>query len=91
MPRSIEDKKRMLLRVRRIKGQVDALERGLESGTDCDALLQQIAAVRGAAHGLMSELMEIHIRDELGQPDLSDQEKVARVNGVASLVRSYLK
>jgi DNA-binding FrmR family transcriptional regulator len=91
MPRSSEDKKRMLLRVRRIKGQVEALERGLESGVDCDALLQQIAAVRGASHGLMSELMEIHIRDELGQPDLSDLEKVARVNGVASLVRSYLK
>ncbi|WP_413734100.1 metal/formaldehyde-sensitive transcriptional repressor [Sodalis sp. RH21] len=91
MPRSLDDKQRILLRVRRIKGQVEALERGLEAGLDCGALLQQIAAVRGASHGLMSEIMEIHIRDELGQDGLSEAEKAERVNGVASLVRAYLK
>ncbi|HEY0209024.1 metal/formaldehyde-sensitive transcriptional repressor [Acerihabitans sp.] len=91
MPRSAEDKNRVLLRVRRIKGQVEALERGLETGVDCGALLQQIAAIRGASHGLMSEIMEIHIRDELGEEALTAAQKSARLNDVASLVRSYLK
>lgn len=70
MPHSPEDKKRILTRVRRIRGQVDALERALESGDPCLAILQQIAAVRGAANGLMGEMVEIHLKDELvtGKP-----------------------
>lgn len=65
MPHSPEDKKRILTRVRRIRGQVEALERALESGEPCLAILQQIAAVRGASNGLMSEMVEIHLKDEL--------------------------
>lgn len=70
MPHSPEDKKRIMTRVRRIRGQVDALERALESGDPCLAILQQIAAVRGAANGLMGEMVEIHLKDELvtGRP-----------------------
>lgn len=67
MPHSPEDKKRILTRVRRIRGQVEALERALESGEPCLAILQQIAAVRGASNGLMSEMVEIHLKDELVQ------------------------
>lgn len=44
MPHSPEDKKRIMTRVRRIRGQVDALERATESGDPCLAILQQIAA-----------------------------------------------
>jgi DNA-binding FrmR family transcriptional regulator len=76
MPHSPEDKKRILTRVRRIRGQVDALERALESGDPCLAILQQIAAVRGAANGLMGEMVEIHLKDELvtgRQPRISGQ------------------
>ncbi len=58
MPHSPEDKKRILTRVRRIRGQVDALERALESGNPCLAILQQIAAVRGAANGLMGKWLK---------------------------------
>lgn len=70
---------------------MEALERSLETGADCSAILQQISAIRGASHGLMSEIMEIHIRDELGQHDLTEVQKANRLNEVASLVRSYLK
>ena len=47
MPHSPEDKKRALSRVRRIRGQVEALERALESGEPCMTILQQIASIRG--------------------------------------------
>ena len=50
MPHSPEDKKRALSRVRRIRGQVEALERALESGEPCMTILQQIASIRGAAN-----------------------------------------
>ncbi|MCL1076144.1 metal/formaldehyde-sensitive transcriptional repressor [Shewanella dokdonensis] len=86
MPNSLEDKKRVLARVRRIKGQCEALERGLESGATCASILQQIAATRGAINGLMAEVLETHIREEFSPPE--DGEKIKEL---LVLVRSYLK
>ena len=91
MPQSPADKAKALARVRRIRGQLDALERALEAGADCAPVLQQIAAIRGAVNGLMSEVMEAHIREEFGQPAGSDAQRQARVAEMTGLVRSYLK
>ncbi|WP_363799268.1 formaldehyde-responsive transcriptional repressor FrmR [Lysobacter firmicutimachus] len=90
MPHSPEEKKRVLTRVRRIKGQTEALERALEADSDCAAVLQQIAAIRGAINGLMSEVLESHIREELGQA-VADRGRNASIDEIAALVRSYLK
>lgn len=91
MPHSPEEKKKVQARVRRIRGQCDALERALEAGSDCAPVLQQIAAIRGAVNGLMSEVMEAHLREAFGQPAASDTQRAARVAEMAALVRSYLK
>ena len=91
MPHSPEEKKRVLARVRRIRGQCDALERALETGVDCGPVLQQIAAIRGAVNGLMSEVMEAHVREEFGQPATDDDRCAERVAELATLIRSYLK
>lgn len=91
MPHSPEDKKRILTRVRRIRGQAEALERALENGDPCLAILQQIAAVRGAANGLMGEMMEIHLKDELVSGDTSEEQRALRMAAVGNLLRSYLK
>lgn len=91
MPHSPEEKKRVLARVRRMRGQVEALERALEAGADCAPVLQQIAALRGAANGLMSEVLESHLREQFGQPARNAGEREARVAEMTALVRSYLK
>ncbi|HWK61316.1 MAG TPA: metal/formaldehyde-sensitive transcriptional repressor [Eoetvoesiella sp.] len=91
MPHSPQEKKRVLARVRRISGQCGALERALEAGADCAPVLQQIAAIRGAVNGLMSEVMEAHIREEFGPATISDTQRAERVSELAGLVRSYLK
>ena len=52
MPHTINGKKKLLTRIRRVKGQAEALERALESEIDCTAILQQIASIRGAVNGL---------------------------------------
>lgn len=91
MPHSPEDKKRILTRVRRIRGQAEALERALENGDPCLTILQQIAAVRGAANGLMGEMMEIHLKDELVSGDTSEEQRALRMAEVGNLLRSYLK
>ena len=91
MPHSPQEKKRVLARVRRIRGQCDALERALDTGVDCGPVLQQIAAIRGAVNGLMSEVMEAHVREEFGQPATDDDRRAERVAELATLIRSYLK
>ncbi len=69
MSHTIHGKKKLLARVRRIKGQTGALETALEQEGDCAAILQQIAAIRGAVNGLMLEVLEGHMREHLGAPE----------------------
>lgn len=91
MPHTIKDKKQLLTRVRRIKGQTEALERGLDSGSDCSAILQQIAAIRGAVNGLMLEVLEGHMRDHLGTDAIPPDQRQADLEQVVRVLRSYLK
>ncbi|APO97326.1 metal/formaldehyde-sensitive transcriptional repressor [Xanthomonas vesicatoria] len=91
MPHSPLEKKRALARVRRLRGQCDALERALASGADCAPVLQQIAAIRGAVNGLMSQVLEAHIREDFGHAAASDAQRAERVQELLGLVRSYLK
>lgn len=78
-------------RVRRIRGQIDALERSLEGDAECRAILQQIAAVRGAANGLMAEVLESHIRETFDRNDCYSREVSQSVDDTIELVRAYLK
>lgn len=83
--------KKLLARVRRMKGQVEALEKVLAGNSDCGAVLQQIAAIRGAANGLMGEVLESHIREHLGEHAASAAERQADLEQVVTVLRSYLK
>ena len=86
MPHSAEDKHRAITRLRRIRGQAEALERAVEAGTDCAPILQQLAAMRGAVHGLMADLLDSHLRETLAaQPSATD------IDEMLALLRSYLK
>ncbi|WP_322102661.1 formaldehyde-responsive transcriptional repressor FrmR [Paraburkholderia sp. J41] len=91
MPHSIEEKKRVLARVRRMRGQIDALERALEEGAECGPILQQIAAVRGAVNGLMAGVLESHLREEFAHLPKSSAAQQKSIEEVVSLVRSYLR
>lgn len=91
MSHMIHGKKRILTRIRRIKGQADALEKALEQDVECIAILQQIAAIRGAANGLMAEVLEGHIREHLGVEDLSQEQRQIEIEQVVGILKSYLK
>ena len=91
MPHTIKGKKQLLTRVRRIKGQAEALEKALEQEADCSAVLQQIAAIRGAANGLMAEVLEGHLREHLGADNISPQQRREDLDQVVTVLRSYLK
>jgi len=85
----IRHDRKLLARVRRIGGQVASLERALGSDdTDCGAVLQQLAAVRGAVNGLILTVLEGHLRHHL-DTDASTHE--AELAPVLAVLRSYLK
>ncbi len=91
MPHSPQEKKRVITRLRRIRGQAEALERAVEAGTECAALLQQLAALRGAANGLMAEVLDSHLRETFGATPGASPELEAEIGQLMRLVRSYLK
>ncbi|PWC17962.1 hypothetical protein DDT52_14895 [Brenneria roseae subsp. roseae] len=91
MSHTIKSKKKLLARVRRIKGQMEAVEKALEKETACLNILQQIAAVRGAVNGLMTEVLEGHIREHLMDESHSSQERSDDLEEIVSVIRSYLK
>jgi DNA-binding FrmR family transcriptional regulator len=63
-----KNKTKTLSRVRRIKGQVEAIERALEGESECEEILQLVASCRGALNGLMAELIEGHLRYHVLDP-----------------------
>jgi FrmR/RcnR family transcriptional regulator, repressor of frmRAB operon len=92
MAHTTRDKDKLLVRVRHIRGQIDAIERALESEHECTGTLQLMAACRGALNGLMAEVMEGHIRFHVlaagngkRSPELEAAEELIDV------VRAYLK
>jgi len=68
MSHTIREKTKLLNRVRRIRGQVEAVERALEQEIGCADVLQLITAARGAINGLMGEVIKDHIRMHLIDP-----------------------
>lgn len=91
MPHTIRGKKQLLTRVRRIKGQTEALEKALEQETECAGVLQQIAAIRGAVNGLMVEVLEGHLREHLGPEAVLPEQRSEDLEQVVGVLRSYLK
>ncbi|SDP44798.1 metal/formaldehyde-sensitive transcriptional repressor [Phyllobacterium sp. OV277] len=92
MSHTIAEKTKLIARIRRLKGQMEAVERGLEAEVPCGEILNLVASVRGAVNGLMGELIEDHIRMHVVDPD--KDEDAERAQGAAELidvVRKYLK
>ncbi len=85
-----QDKSRLLARVRRIRGQVEGLEKALAQDVDCTALLTQVAAFRGAAQGLMVELLSEHLKHHVAAPQALSERELA-VDDIAAILRTYLK
>ena len=65
MTHTVCGKAKLLARVRRMKGQMEAIERALEAETGCEQAMHLIAGVRGAMAGLMAEVVEDHVRTHL--------------------------
>lgn len=81
----------LVARVRRIAGQLSSIERGLTDGADCTAVLQQVAAIRGAVNGLLDEVLEAHLREHVAAVDLTPAERAQGAQDVLAAIRRYAK
>ena len=85
-----KEKQKLVARIRRIRGQVDPIERSLSSGDDCADVLMLLANVRGGINSLMAEVLEDHIRLHM-LTEKSEHPPTELAEDLIDLVRAYLK
>jgi len=89
---TVHNKQKLLARVRRIRGQVESIERALEQEAGCEKVMHLLAGVRGAMNGLMAEVVEDHVRthlvDEQRHPHALNIEAV---DHLIDVIRTYVK
>lgn len=91
MSHTTKNKERTLSRVRRIKGQVEAIERSLENESDCEEILQLVASCRGALNGLMAELIDGHLRHHVLDPSQKTRpSQLQAADELMAVVKRYL-
>ncbi|MBN8812772.1 MULTISPECIES: metal/formaldehyde-sensitive transcriptional repressor [unclassified Sphingomonas] len=81
----------LLARVRRIGGQVGAVERAMQGDSSCAEILQLVAAVRGAVNGLLDEIIADHLQAHVAHPALSDAERAQGAEDLLAVIRRYAK
>ena len=86
-----KEKQKLVARIKRIRGQVDSIERSLSAGDDCADILMLLANVRGGINSLMAEVLEDHIRLHLLSTDKSLTPPQELAEDLIDLVRAYLK
>lgn len=85
------NKDSLIKRVKRIAGQIQAVEKALASDADCAKTLHLVAATRGAINGLMEEIIEEHARAHVADPSLSEEERNKGVEELLEAIRRYAK
>lgn len=90
MGHTVQNKSKLLARVRRLKGQMEAIERALEAEASCAEILNLAASVRGATNGLVVELIEDHLRNHVVDVE-SDTLRTSGAEELIEVMRRHLK
>src|ERR1700733_13864530 len=89
---TVREREKLIARVRRIRGQIEGIERALVEEKGCHAVLQTVTAARGALNGLVAELIEDHVRFHVLDPDEKLSQRRARATDeLVDIVRAYVK
>jgi len=92
MSHAITEKQKLLNRTRRLRGQIEALERALAADAGCAEIMQLLTASRGAINALMAEVVEDHIRLHMIEPDRAPTAREAEAGEeLIAVLHSYIK
>ena len=87
-----KEKAKLLNRIRRMRGQLEAIERAVDAENECATVLQQATACRGALDGFIAEVIEDHIREHMVDPhEPRDSPRAAAAEELIDIVHQYLK
>ena len=90
MAHTIREKTKLLGRVRRLRGQMEAVERALEAEAPCGEVLQLLASIRGALAGLTGEVMEDHLHEHIVHA-ADDKQRARAADELAEALRTYIR
>jgi DNA-binding FrmR family transcriptional regulator len=85
------EKQKLLSRIRRLAGQIAAVERSVTEGQECADILMLLATIRGGVNSLMAEILEDHVRLHITHPGRGAESREELTEDLISLVRAYLK
>jgi DNA-binding FrmR family transcriptional regulator len=92
MTHAIHEKQKLLNRVRRLRGQVDAIERALEAEGSCTEVMRLLTAARGAMNGMMAEVVEDHIQMHMMEANRKPtRDEIEAADELVEVLRSYIK
>ena len=92
MTHTVADKQKLLNRVRRLRGQIDALERGLDAEAGCTEIMRLLTAARGAINGIMAEVVEDHILMHMVDSDRkASRSEQQAADELLDVLRTYIK
>jgi DNA-binding FrmR family transcriptional regulator len=91
LPEISKEKQKLFSRIKRLGGQIGAVERAVTDGDECADILMLLAAIRGGVNSLMAEILEDHIRLHVTHPNRGAQSPEELTEDLISLVRAYLK
>ena len=92
MAHIFRDQRKMLNRVRRIRGQIESIEHAIMREADCSQILHTISACRGAIDSLMAEVFDGHIRFHVANPNEDPASERARATQeLIDVIKAYLR
>jgi DNA-binding FrmR family transcriptional regulator len=83
-------KKKLVARIRKVKGQIDAVERALTEERGCEEVVRTIAAARGAMNALAAEVLCDHLQDHLAAPRISKGGREVAAMELARVIRQFV-
>ena len=90
MAHTIRDRDKLIARVRRLKGQIEGIERALEAEKPCAEILRQVASARGAMSGFTVEVIEDHLREHVLYAH-TEPERRQGAEELIEVIRTYMK
>jgi DNA-binding FrmR family transcriptional regulator len=87
---TVRHKKKLVARVRRVKGQIEAVERALTEERGCEEVIQTIAAARGAINALAAEVLCEHLEEHLGVARVPSAERTRAASELARVIRQFV-
>jgi DNA-binding FrmR family transcriptional regulator len=87
-----EEKQKLLNRIRRIRGQIDAIERAVETEAGSTEVMRLMTAARGALNSAMAEVVEDHILLHMvDRTRKQSRAESAAADELIDVLRSYIK